>query len=114
MRAAALPSTEQQGANYLFPPKTGPKGRQPKTPGAPKTRQVNFRPPPDIEAYLRQNAELGYSRTEVILKLLYLAKGALDELGSLWWDIEKAANQGGTPHGKALGQYAALGLRAKK
>lgn len=110
----AVTTFAKSGVLYLFPPKSGPKGRQARSASDPKQQLIAFRAPHDLLAYIKSVEAQGYAKTEVVLKLCYVAMEAVQELGPLWWELEKRANQEGVPHGKALGQLAALGLRAKK
>ena len=77
---------------------------------------VAFRCPDDLLAYIRANESDRVDRTDVILKLLQVAKDAGETMGARWWEVELTANVTHTPPGVVLGHLAveALDARAKK
>ena len=98
----------------MFPPKSGPKGRQTRSVGSPKSQLIAFRAPEDLLAYVEEMSKNGYAKTEIVLGLCYVAMEAVVEMGNAWWELERRAASDGIPRGKALGRYAALGLKVKK
>lgn len=75
-----------------------------------RKRQVAFRAPDDLNAYFEAAIDNGYTLTEVLLKLIRSAKGAADELGDDWVEVERLAAQEQTTHGQMLGRLARIGL----
>lgn len=112
MGAVARIAVQRSWIHVMFPPKSGPKGRQTRTEGDPKDEQISFRAPKDLLEYVNTIKKLGYSKTEVVMRLVYIAKDAAEELAESWWDIEGAANREGITPGRALARFAIAGLKA--
>ncbi len=85
----------------------------PKKPTQPKgeSTQIAFRVPKDLERYIKDAEALGYSKTEVVLRMLGVARDASDELGGLWTEVEKRATDGETRPGVVLGRLAKAALK---
>lgn len=97
----------------MFPKKDGPKGRQQRNDKTPKEAQIGFRVPLDLLAYINEIEKEGYSKTEIVLRFLYLARDVVEGLGPEWWDVEMKARKEATSPGKALAELARAGLKKK-
>lgn len=102
----------REGSDKLFPPRSGPKRRRARSDST--QEQIAFRVPPDLMAYIRKIEGLGYSKTDAILRLVEVARDAVDELDAAWWDIERAAHTAGITAGRALARYALTGIKAER
>jgi hypothetical protein len=83
--------------------------------GSPKPLWA-FRPPIAVQEYIEAAETGGYDRTEVIIRMLEVAKDAADALGVDWFEIERLANVEGVTPGVVLARLARSGLdkRLKK
>jgi hypothetical protein len=75
---------------------------------------IAFRCPDDLLVYIRAQESERVGRTDVILKLLQVARAADEVLGPQWWEVERRANVAGVPPGKVLGELALAALDAEK
>ena len=71
----------------MFTPKSEKKTR---VRGVEKARYT-FRSPPDLDHYIKSAEEGGYDKTEVIVRMLTLAKDVADQLETDWLEIERRA-----------------------
>lgn len=93
--------------------KRGPSRKMfPPTPGQKRVRgvrkkQLAFRPPDDLRAYI-EKAEKASSRntTEVLIKMLQVARDVADGLGVEWYEVERLAAVEGTTPGVVLARLA--------
>jgi hypothetical protein len=90
----------------LFPPKAEKQQRQKGI----RKPQIAFRVPEYLEAYIEAAVEGGYSQTEVVVRMLGVAKDAAEALGEEWFEIERAALGSGATPGTMLGRLARVGL----
>lgn len=83
--------------------------------GSPKPLWA-FRPPLALQQYIEAAEAGGYDRTEIIIRMLEVAKDAADTLGVDWFEIERLANVEGVTPGVILARLAKTGLdkRPKK
>jgi hypothetical protein len=77
---------------------------------------VAFRCPDDLLRYIEGHQNERVGRTDVILKLLQVAKDADETMGDAWWEVERRANVAGVLPGVILGRLAleALSVLKKK
>lgn len=98
--------------------KRGPSRKMfPTKPGSKRVRgirkkQLAFRPPDDLRAYI-QRAEVAGNRTttEVLIKMLQVARDASEGLGVEWYEIERQAAVEGTTAGVVLARLALAKLK---
>jgi hypothetical protein len=74
---------------------------------------IAFRCPDDLLTYIQSKETDRIDRTEVILKLLQVAKDAAETMGPLWWQVEYRANMDEVFPGVVLGQLAIAALGEK-
>lgn len=96
----------------VFPRNLG--GRSKKTAeggklSAPKT----YRLAPDLLEYVAEARAAGMSTTTLINDSLRLGRDVSDEMGPLWWEVEKLARVEAKPPGAVLAQLGREALRAR-
>jgi hypothetical protein len=96
----------QATSRHVFPPKAE---KQQRKRGVRKP-QIAFRVPEYLEAYIEAAVQSGYSQTEVVVRMLGVAKDAAEALGEEWFEIERAALGSGATPGTMLGRLARVGL----
>lgn len=91
----------------VFPPK-GQKQKRKK--GVVKD-QMAFRPPADLRAYIEAAEDGGYTKTEILIRMLGMAKDAVEALGPEWFEIERLAATERTTPGLMLARLAQDALK---
>lgn len=94
----------------MFPPK--PKKERERGVRKP---QIAFRVPQHLEDYIEQAKQGGWTQTEVVLRMLELAKDVAEGLGADWFQVEAMAGTEKRSAGAVLAALAKVGLsKAKK
>lgn len=114
MTVAAKAAGKVGGFQIMFPRRTGPVARQARSNANPKGTRIALRPPKDMLDYISSIEALGYSKTDAVLRLLYVARDVVEGMGPEWWDIEAAAQKEGLTQGQVLARMALLGLRLER
>lgn len=101
----------QAARRGMFPPR---RTRAPQTRSRGKRKpQFFFRPPDHLRDHIEDVEQAGYTRTEVIVKMLDFAKDAADELGADWYALEHRAAVDGTTPGTLAGQILKQSLKKR-
>jgi hypothetical protein len=99
---------QQTTARNMFPPKpTKQRQRGVRKP------QIAFRAPEHLERYIEGAESGGYTKTQVVIRMLEVAKDAAEGLGNDWFEIERIAAVEKTTPGVVLARLAKAGLERR-
>ncbi len=93
---------------HLFPTKPG---QQPRRQKGGRKKQMAFRPPQELSEYIESAEATGRTLTEVLIKMLTVAKDCAEGLGVDWYELERLASVEGTTPGAVLARLAKAALK---